>query len=84
MADRITEKGMEVALDILHKDGFLPKLTDNFEINIVLAKVACVEYIRASVAKGEARTDEDIKWAILIGFFEAYLDDTMKKALQHD
>jgi hypothetical protein len=78
---RITEKGMDQAVEILARDGFLDDAepTDNVFENFSQLKVACGKYVEASVAKGSDRSNQECAEAILIGFFQAYLEDVTNR-----
>ena len=78
---RITDKGMDQAVEILARDGFLDEAdpTENVFDNFRKLKVACGKYVEASVAKGSARSNKECTEAILVGFFQAYLEDVTSK-----
>lgn len=78
MNTMITDKGIAEASYILVRDGYLDEaLLDvtNVMAGVVALKAACKEYIKASVAKGDERSDLECRDALLIGFFEAFLED---------
>jgi hypothetical protein len=78
---RISEKGMDEAVNILARDGFLDDAepTENVFENFSKLKIACGKYVEASVAKGSARSNTECRDAILIGFFQAYLEDVTRR-----
>lgn len=78
---RITEKGMDAAVEILARDGYLDAAepTENVYENFTLLKAACVKHREASVAKGSARSKAECRDAILVAYFEAYLEDVTRK-----
>jgi len=73
---RITEKGMELAVSILAREGFLDNMepSENVIENFIKLKTACTKYIEAFVAKGPDHSDEEASNAIVIAYFEAYLE----------
>jgi hypothetical protein len=77
----ITEKGIDVALVVLEREGYLtqdphePLIVSDY---VYLNKI-CLEYMEASKAKGDARTQQEEKDGILIAYFQAFLEDTLKK-----
>ena len=71
----ITEKGIEQAVSILIRDGFLGDAADDVTSEVLLLQEACAKYVEVSVAKGSNRSNAECAEAILIGFFQAYLDD---------
>ena len=77
---RISEKGMEAAVEVLARDGFLDDMepTENHIENFIKLRTACAKYRDASVAKGEARTNQECTDAIMIAYFEAYLTDVTR------
>jgi hypothetical protein len=78
---RITEKGMDQAVEILARDGFLDDAepTENIFDNFSKLRAACGKYVEASVAKGSARSSKECAEAILVGFFQAYLEDVTRR-----
>ena len=78
-AHRITEKGVELALEILERGGYLPEATDSIDVDTAQLKAACTEYIEASVAKGSARSNEECRDAILIAYLNGYLEDLLRR-----
>lgn len=72
---RLTEKGMAVAVEILASDGYLDDMepSENVLENLVQLKIACNKYVAASVDKGDGRSDDECRNAIVIAYFEAYL-----------
>lgn len=75
---KITDKGLDLAVGILMRDGYLPLLDAGVPPAMQL-KTACRRYIEASKAKGDARSDQECQDAILIAFFGAYLEDVTRK-----
>ena len=78
---RITEKGIDAALIVLERDGYLveePSETNSVSNYVYLNKV-CLKYIEDSKVKGDARTQQEEKDGILIAYFQAYLQDTLAK-----
>jgi hypothetical protein len=78
---RLSEKGMDAAVEILARDGFLDEIepTENVFENYSNLKVACDKYVAASVAKGSARSSEECRDAILVAYFQAYLVDVTRQ-----
>jgi hypothetical protein len=76
---RLSEAGIEEAVEILERDGFLPDTTEDEAINTLALRTACARYIEASVAKGDRRTDRECQDAIVIGYFEAQLQDRVRR-----
>jgi hypothetical protein len=77
---RITEEGIAEAVTILYRDGYLASLTpdDDFADLATLSK-ACEKYVAGSVAKGSQRTNMECRDALLVGFFQAWVDDQLKR-----
>jgi len=77
---RISEKGMALAVEILAQQGYLDEMepSDNFVENFIKIKAACDKYIEASIAKGDTRSHEECRDAIMIGYFHAYLQDVTR------
>jgi hypothetical protein len=75
---RITEKGIEQAVTILLREGFLGDAASDITSEILLLQEACRKYVEVSVAKGTHRSNAECAEAILIGFFQAYLDDVYR------
>ena len=76
---RITEEGIAEAVHILYRDGYLLSLsqTDDFsDLNVL--KAACEKYVAKSVARGSQRTNAECRDAILIGFFQAWVEDQLR------
>ena len=76
---RLTEKGMVQALEILEREGLLPKQTESIDVDAVQLRAACAEHSKRSVAKGGERTNEECAEALLIAYFEAYLEDLIRR-----
>jgi hypothetical protein len=77
---RVTEKGMLLALRLLQREGFLLEEPGvNVTADLIAAKRACGKYIEASKAKGDARSDQDCQDAVMIAYFEAWLEDITRK-----
>jgi hypothetical protein len=76
---QITENGIIVAAEILVRDGFFKGNPSGSHADLFAAKAACRKYIEASVAKGDARSEQDCADAVLIAYFEAYLEDVTRK-----
>jgi hypothetical protein len=74
----ISEKGIERAVEILLRDGFLGDAAGDFTSEILLLQEACAKYVEVSVAKGTNRSNAECAEALLIGFFQAYLDDVYR------
>ena len=75
----ITEEGIAEAVHILYRDGYLLDLskTDDFsDLNVL--KAACEKYVEKSVARGSQRTSQECRDALLIGFFQAWVDDQLR------
>jgi len=72
---------MALAVALLARNGFLEDMepTENFVENFIKLKAACIKHREASIAKGEARSEEECRDAIMIAYFEAYLDDVTRK-----
>lgn len=75
----LTEKGKIMALQILHHGDLLPELSGNLATDASLVRAACAKYIEASVAKGEARSEEECADVIAIALFDAYLEALSQK-----
>ena len=76
---KITEKGMALALEILVRDGFFTENPNGNAADLFATKAACRKYIEASVAKGDARSDQEGQDVIMFAYFEAYLEDVTRK-----
>ena len=77
----ITDRGIEFAVEILEREGYLTDAfseNDDFDANLAKVKTAIAKYLEASVAKGSARSNQECADAILIAYFEAYIDDVAK------
>jgi hypothetical protein len=76
----ITEEGVAEAVTILVRDGFLVYMTDEDDFSDLgtLAK-ACEKYVAASVAKGSKRSNVECRDAILVGYFQAWVEDQLKR-----
>lgn len=76
----ITEEGVAEAITILARDGFLVSMTDEDDFSDLgtLAK-ACEKYVAVSVAKGSKRSMMECRDALLIGFFQAWVEDQLKR-----
>jgi hypothetical protein len=76
----ITEKGIMLAIEILVRDGFVVDAPgSNHTSNLIALKSICGKFLEASLAKGEARSDQECQDAIVIAYFEAYLEDVTRK-----
>jgi hypothetical protein len=76
----ITEEGVAEAITILVRDGYLTGMTDDDDFSdLNTLKKACVKYIEASIAKGSKRSQMECRDALLIGFFQAWVDDQLRQ-----
>lgn len=69
----ITEKGVESVLKILGNSGFLPKSADTLVETQIRLVAACKEYIKASVAKADVRTEQEERDCLLVYCLQTYL-----------
>jgi hypothetical protein len=63
---------------ILMRDGFLGDAATDMISEVLLLQEACRKYVEVSVAKGTNRSNVECAEALLIGFFQAYLDDVYR------
>lgn len=73
----ITEAGVEESVDILIREGYLITMPDDTDYLAQIA-LACEKYVAASIAKGSARSWLECRDALLIGFFQAWVEDQRK------
>ena len=76
----ITEEGVAEAITILARDGFLVSMTDEDDFSdLGTLAAACERYVKASVAKGSKRSNAECRDALLVGFFQAWVEDQRKR-----
>jgi hypothetical protein len=79
MEDKITEKGVTVAIDVLERDGYLTeKPTGNAFADYMALNRAIDRYIEASRDKGDARTEQDKSDAVLMFFFKVHVQEVLR------
>jgi hypothetical protein len=78
---RLTDEGVQDAIEILERGGYLPEASDDEALNTFALKAACAKYIAVSVAKGDARSDQECQDALVIGFLDAKLQDTVRRLI---
>ncbi len=76
---RITEEGIESVLEILGNSGFLPKSADTLVETQIRLVAACKEYIKASVARADARTEREERDCLLVYYLQTYLQSCLAK-----
>jgi hypothetical protein len=83
MADqyRITDEGIQEAIEILDRGGFLPEPLEDEALNTLQLKTSCAKYIDASRAKGDARTDQEERDVIIVFLFEAHISARVRRML---
>jgi hypothetical protein len=77
----ITEEGIQEALDVLDRGGFLPDATEDEALDTLTLKTACEKYISASREKGDKRTEQDVRDALIVGYFEAHISDRVRRMI---
>jgi hypothetical protein len=75
----LTDEGVQEAIEILERGGFLPEVSDDEIMNTVQLKVACEQYITVSREKGDKRTDQECQDAMVVVLLEARLKDAMRR-----
>lgn len=78
MTEQITEKGIVKAMGILRRDGYSLPQSENVMVNAVHLRSSVSAYLEASKAKGDARTESEMLDAVLMVFFDMYLQTTLQ------
>lgn len=76
---QITEKGVESVLEILGNSGYLPRSSDNLVETRIRLVAACEEYIKASVARADVRTEQEERDCLLVYCLQIYLQSCLAK-----
>ncbi len=80
MNEQITEKGIAAAIKVLEDSGFrgyLSKSISNPTENSIRLIAVCEKYIEVSVAKGDARTEQEIHDGILVHLLQTHLQEAV-------
>jgi hypothetical protein len=74
---RITEAGIEAAIQVLNTSGDIPQSGSNPTETCIRLIAACEKYLEASRAKGDSRSEQEERDGVLVCYFLYYLRETI-------